>query len=268
MHTFYFMIVVLTTVVQSALAYRPFQCTTPPPSTDFLAMVSQLQQEQGNSTAGGSPAARASEAVKRGQRSLLIDTYFHVVSSTPKRGLVTQQQMNDQHAALKKAYEPYGISFALREVNFVVDDAWARGLNELSMKRSLRRGSYTSLNIYFHTDLPGDSLGKCTMPGKVAPNSDPFFSDGCNVAAGTVPNGSVFGYNQGKTAVHETGHWFGLLHTFEGFSCQGPGDFISDTPQQSKSTDGCPIHPPKNSCPDQDGFDAIRNYMDYSYDSW
>ena len=91
--------------------------------------------------------------------------------------------------------------------------------------------------------------------------------DGCNVHAGTMPNGPLQYYNQGKTAVHEVGHWFGLLHTFQDNSCADgdAGDFIDDTPQESVSTDGCPVG--KKSCPDCPGVDPIHNFMDYSQDS-
>ena len=92
--------------------------------------------------------------------------------------------------------------------------------------------------------------------------------DGCNVHAGSMPNGILAYYNQGKTAVHEVGHWFGLLHTFQGSSCDptDPGDYIEDTPQQSVSTDGCPAG--KDSCPELQGLDPIHNFMDYSTDAW
>jgi len=88
------------------------------------------------------------------------------------------------------------------------------------------------------------------------------------VQANTMPGGSVYGYDTGMTAVHETGHWLGLLHTFEGYSCSGTGDYIADTPMESVSTDGCPVSPAKNSCPSvNDGTDPVHNYMDYSTDA-
>ena len=46
---------------------------------------------------------------------------------------------------------------------------------------------------------------------------DDYATDGCNVLAGSMPGSpnAVLGYDRGKTAVHEVGHWFGLLHTFQ-----------------------------------------------------
>lgn len=76
------------------------------------------------------------------------------------------------------------------------------------------------------------------------------------------------GYNLGGTAVHEVGHWFGLLHTFEGLSCLpgDPGDYIDDTPQEGTETAGCPAK--KDSCPQIGGGDPVWNFMDYSSDEW
>lgn len=166
------------------------------------------------------------------------------------------------------------------------------------MKTALRAGAYSSLNIYFQSNLspPGEYdpnsflLGYCLLPtsasrisclssaGHNASNTNgctstsyaptDFVKDGCNVLAATMPGGPLQMYNEGKTAVHEIGHWFGLLHTFEGGSCDSSdrGDYVDDTPQEMTPTDGCPKG--KDSCPGDVGLDPIGNYMDYSSDAW
>jgi hypothetical protein len=89
-----------------------------------------------------------------------------------------------------------------------------------------------------------------------------------------MPGAGLQGYEEGKTAAHEVGHWFGLLHTFQGNSCSrsNKGDYVDDTGQESESTNGCPPKdvPPsvKNSCPGRPGTDPVTNYMDYSSDAW
>lgn len=159
------------------------------------------------------------------------------------------------------------------------------------MKTALRKGTYRTLNVYFQTDLqasPGQSgralgtrdasinndlassvLGFCTLPDPSVNASSPasqYVKDGCNILAKTMPGGSLDLYNRGGTAIHEIGHWNGLLHTFQGESCSAdnPGDYINDTPQQSTPTDGCPTR--KDSCPDSPGLDAVHDFMDYSSD--
>lgn len=153
---------------------------------------------------------------------------------------------------------------------------WAQNGDDFNMKASLRRGSYSSLNLYFQTQLAHDPaspstsqfLGFSSLPdnsGK-APRSQAYITDGCNIHAGTMPGGYVIGSNLGRTAVHEIGHWFGLLHTFWGYSCDGEGDLVSDTRQERTATSGCPRT--KNSCPNLPGLDPITNFMDYSSDEW
>ncbi|KAF1938460.1 hypothetical protein EJ02DRAFT_457845 [Clathrospora elynae] len=83
-----------------------------------------------------------------------------------------------------------------------------------------------------------------------------------------MPAGTLIGYNSGMTAVHETRHWMGLLHTFESYSCDGSGDCIDDTPIEATTTDGYPTSPNKQSFPENgDPGDPIHNYMDYSVNS-
>lgn len=239
-------------------------------SNDFLKTIKN-QHKGHQKGAHGSRAARPLTK-KQVTTPITIPTYFHVLTTTANAGAFTQQMADAQAAALNTAYNPYGISFTLQNTSFTANDVWAIAETDVAMdeaKAALRAGTYGSLNIYFHSDFAGGNLGTCTLPSTVPAAAAPamFVSDGCNVNANTMPGGTMVGYNQGGTAVHETGHWLGLLHTFEGYSCEGDGDFIDDTPMQSQSTDGCPEKPAKDSCPSKTGVDPIHNYMDYSTDA-
>lgn len=194
-----------------------------------------------------------------------------------------------QLSILQDSYQDSAIQYRLLGVTRHTNDAWAQDADDIAMKKALRRGSYRTLNVYFQTDLqasPGQSgrehrgnsasedlassvLGFCTLPDpsiNATSSRDDYIKDGCNILAKTMPGGSLDLYNRGGTAIHEIGHWNGLLHTFQGESCStsNPGDYIADTPQQSTPTDGCPAR--KDSCPDRPGLDAVHNFMDYASD--
>jgi hypothetical protein len=83
---------------------------------------------------------------------------------------------------------------------------------------------------------------------------------------GTAPN------NLGRTATHETGHWFGMRHVWGDGAC-GVEDGIDDTPDSdAASQTNCLLT--ANNCDDSqntfwggyDPVDMVQNYMDYSED--
>jgi PKD repeat protein len=74
--------------------------------------------------------------------------------------------------------------------------------------------------------------------------------------------------NQGKIIIHEIGHCFNLMHTFNdgcgSSDCSSSGDMICDTPPVAFPNHGCPVG--QNSCTNDipDLPDQVKNYMDYS----
>lgn len=139
-----------------------------------------------------------------------------------------------------------------------VNATWAVDGDEMGMKKVLRKGNYRDLNLYFLDQISG--LGYCYYPTVAPVGSNEFYRDGCTNLASTVPGGKP-PFGMGLTAVHETGHWMGLMHTFSS-GCYAPGDEVDDTPAQASSTRGCPTG--RDSCPKEPGLDPIHNYMDYS----
>ncbi|KAI9680508.1 MAG: hypothetical protein M1817_003948 [Caeruleum heppii] len=235
-------------------APQVFRCGTEAPSPALVDAASRFQAE----------AATFDPDTVRA-RALVVDTYFHIVSSQASSNVISSSQVAAQLERMNTAYGASGVSFNLISTDRTINNAWSTGNSNGPMKRALRKGSYNDLNVYFLSDLGGGLLGQCTFPTNSAtPGSAAFIDDGCLVASGTVPGGNISNYDGGSTAVHEAGHWFGLFHVFQGQACTGSGDFVSDTPLQRTPTSGCPAS--KDSCPNSAGADSINNYMDYSYD--
>ncbi|HEX2608563.1 MAG TPA: T9SS type A sorting domain-containing protein [Flavisolibacter sp.] len=103
------------------------------------------------------------------------------------------------------------------------------------------------------------TLAYSSVPG------GPADKDGIVVALsafGTINVGGAF--NMGRTVVHETGHWLGLLHIWGDSYCGD--DLVGDTPKQGNFTSGCPSGF-RSSCSNGTTGDMYMNYMDYTNDA-
>ncbi|WP_019632540.1 zinc metalloprotease [Actinomadura atramentaria] len=202
----------------------------------------------------------------RVRATLTIPVYFHVLHDGA-RGNVPTAQIKRQIATMNAAYggrkggADTGVRFALKKISRSDNGNWYAQPEDYEKvyKPKLRIGGAGTLNLYT-AKTGSDLLGFSTFPWKYA--GAPKL-DGVLVDVGTLPGGDLAPYNLGYSAVHETGHWLGLFHTFQD-GCGGKGDRVADTPPEEEATHGCPAD--KDTCP-ADGHDPVHNFMDYADDA-
>jgi Pregnancy-associated plasma protein-A len=208
--------------------------------------------------------ARRSEAGRR--RALVIPVRFHALAAG-RTGRLSGAAVQGQIATLNAAYSgrtggaDTGVRFRLAGYDVTNKAAWFYHPRKYQsrIKHRLRRGGRGTLNLY-SASVGSDVLGFSTFPQwyRKSPRMD-----GVVIDYRSLPHGSYRRFNRGYTAVHEIGHWLGLLHTFQG-GCTPPGDGVSDTPYEATPAQGCPHY--KDTCP-QRGDDPVHNFMNYGFDS-
>ena len=199
-----------------------------------------------------------------------VDVFFHVVSDGAI-GNVSDTAIAQQISVMNAGYSGQeggvdtGFRFRLVGVDRTDNAAWYNAgpntSDERDMKKALHQGDASDLNIYSST--AGVYLGWAYFPStyKTKPWIDGLVIDWESMVGTSTRYAGA--YDLGKTATHESGHWFGLYHTFQG-GCNHWGDHVDDTPPMLVPTRGCPEG--KDTC-SEPGLDPIHNYMDYSYDS-
>jgi hypothetical protein len=198
-----------------------------------------------------------------------IQVYFHVFTDGAT-GNLTNQQLQQQISVLNAGFGGFeggaytGFSFKLAGVERINNPEWFYNLSpgssvERTAKAATHVGDARTLNIWT-TNGPG-YLGFATFPSwyKRSPQLDGIVLDYNSFTGGAYGTN----FSLAKTGTHETGHWLGLLHTFQG-GCNDKGDYVSDTPDERYPASGCPEGLDTCSTP---GTDPIHNYMDYTFDS-
>ncbi len=188
--------------------------------------------------------------------SYVIPIVFHIlIDRNGSTGDLPDSRIASQVSILNQSYNGSGISFELAGITRTVN---ARYFSD--------RGNYQSdlgwdPNYYFnvYTNTAGGYLGYATFPQQSAGNAD----DGVVLLYEACGRNTAFApYDGGKTLVHEAGHYFGLLHTFQGGCGDGytAGDLLADTTMESTAHYDCVN---VNSCGEAD---PIHNYMSYTDD--
>ncbi|MCB2186564.1 MAG: hypothetical protein KQJ78_09115 [Deltaproteobacteria bacterium] len=199
---------------------------------------------------------------------LRIPVVFHIITAadgvtgdvSDQRIVDQVQVMNEDFLALTGTLGEQGydtkVEFVLAGITRTANDYWFSDATK-AFKAALGWDQSRYLNIFTNNTT---LLGYATFPQVEAgaPNDGVVLTYGC---VGGRNNG--YGqYDQGRTAVHEVGHYLGLLHTFEGGCATGytGGDLIQDTSAEETAHYGCTQ---TYTCSSPD---PIHNYMDYTND--
>jgi len=193
----------------------------------------------------------------------VIPVYFHVITTNTGAGNVPDSQLTAQIAVLNAAYAGSGFQFSLAGAARTANTNWYNGCAKSSIERAMKKALAVDpahrFNVYT-CGLGNGLLGYATFPSYYPENS---FMHGVVMLKGSLPGGSATGYNGGDTLTHETGHYLGLYHTFQG-GCVEPGDSVADTPAEAAPNYDCNLA--SDTCA-QPGSDPVTNYMDYGNDA-
>lgn len=197
---------------------------------------------------------------------VVIPVAFHVIRTDDGLvGHVTTDQINQQIDVLNAAFVNSIFRFSLHSVGQVNNSVWFNWVDEGVMKQTLVIDPAHVMNIY-SLEMPAPTLGVSEYAGTYP--EDGYLS-GIILDYKTFPGGSEPNFGEGDNAVHEVGHFTGLIHTFEGGCGALPEhtDLVDDTPyEETPDVFPSPCINGYNTC-DQPGDDPIHNYMSYTDDA-
>jgi hypothetical protein len=200
-----------------------------------------------------------------------IPVVFHIIHKRDGTGNISDQRIRNQVSVLNQDYGAISgsagergyntkIQFKLAGITRTANDNWFNDQDEVGFKRTLGWDQNRYLNVYVNS--ASGYLGYAYLPQEDA--GDVY--DGVVLLYEAIGgrNNGFDTYDQGRTLVHEVGHYLGLLHTFEGYGCfEGytSGDLVADTHSENDEHYDCRQ---TSTCGTPDD---IHNYMNYTTDS-
>lgn len=229
--------------------------------------------------------------------TMYVPVVFHVVLTN--QTLVTDAQIQDQldrmnkdfaglnadstriPAAFKPLFAKTNIQFKLAQrtpanepstgIERVTTSRPDFDINDARVKyNSLGGADAWDVNRFFNvwiTNLSGNYLGYSTLPGNALSSEEGVVIKYTALPGYEYPDDRPNPYDVGRTLVHETGHYFGLLHTWGDETGCSNDDGINDTPPQGDYTSGCVSGEKYDACSATSPGVMYQNFMDYTDDA-
>lgn len=226
-------------------------------------------------------------------RRYVVGLTIHIIEDPNVGRVVSEGDLQRQLQVLNETFERINISFEVLAINRVNNAGWYRcsPVDEdlstyLNMVNSLSDNHESRVNVYVNGM---DAWGFGAFPWETSYRTS---QDIVMVKDVTFPGKKIDAATmEGKTLIHEMGHFLGLYHTFHSdkkdengkeIKCNSsrhngcsPGDLVDDTPPQKichsqgcgcSGNVGCDnCDGPCHSCNQVDD-DPIRNFMGYNPD--
>ncbi len=187
-------------------------------------------------------------------RTYFVPVEFHVVNSDKNAWTPTLSDLKEQISILNQYFLEIKIIFYISKTTTHSNKKWAKAFrtskgntifdnNYRDMVNNIKWDNPSAMHVYINQNIK--VLGQATLPFENPEYQTKF--DHILISTHSLKNriDPISGYQmQGKTLVHEVGHFLGLLHTFHSKSnkwdcdnlnyngCNSPGDYVRDTPPQ------------------------------------